>query len=181
MGSCKIEGEKMTIEEAKKVYKKYQCSLFVMAREDRDNYELYKELGIDNTIERKWKLEMLEELTALLEESGDSRIFNQLYDLAVGFYDKERLACLMNLIDKVIVEDVKISLCIAETIIGRKVLSARSGMIFWAYDIGLRDEAITLIRKAISLVNVQTNNEEEIVRASRDQKKIREIKDALQL
>ena len=32
----------MTLEEAKKVYKKNNCSLFVMAREDKDNYNLYK-------------------------------------------------------------------------------------------------------------------------------------------
>ena len=181
MGSREIGDENMTIEEAKKIYKKNNCSLFVMAREDADNYTLYKKLNIDSTIEKKWRKELIEDLVNLLEEKGDSRIYNQLYDLSIAFHDKERLELMMKLIDKVSVKDVKTSLCIAETIMGRKRLSARSGMIFWAYDIGLRNEAVTLIRKALSLMNVQTDNEEDEVRVSRDQKKIREIIDVLEL
>lgn len=88
---------------------------------------------------------------------------------------------MIKLIDKVSVKNIKTSLCIAETIMGRKSLSARSGMIFWAYDIGLKNETLTLIQKALFLMNVQTYNEEDKVRVSRDQKKIREIIDVLKL
>lgn len=42
----------MTLEEAKNIYKKNSCSLFVMAREDAENYILYKKLNIDSTIEK---------------------------------------------------------------------------------------------------------------------------------
>lgn len=171
----------MTLEEAKKLYKKNNCSLFVMAREDADNYILYKKLNIDGTIEKKWRMELIEDLVNLLEENGDSRIYNQLYDLSIVFHDKKRLELMIKLIDKVNVEDVKTSLCIAETIMGRKMLSARSGMIFWAYDIGLRNETVTLIRKALSFMNVQPDNAEDEVRVSKDQKKIREIIDVLEL
>ncbi len=171
----------MTLEEAKKIYKKNNCSLFVMAREDADNYVLYEKLNIDGSIEQKWRMEVIEELVNLLEENGDGRIFNRLYDLSTGFHDKERLELMIKLIDKVRIEDVKTSLCIAETIMGRKVLSARSGMIFWAYDIGLTDEAVKLIQKVLSLINIQTDNEEDMTRVSRDRKKIKEIIDVLKL
>ena len=171
----------MTLEEAKKIYKKNNCSLFVMAREDVDNYVLYEKLNIDGSIEQKWRMEVIEELVNLLEENGDGRIFNRLYDLSAGFHDKERLELMIKLIDKVRIEDVKTSLCIAETIMGRKVLSARSGMIFWAYDIGLTDEAVKLIQKVLSLINIQTDNEEDMTRVSGDRKKIKEIIHVLKL
>ena len=181
MGSYKIEDNNMTLEEAKKVYKKNNCSLFVMAREDMDNYTLYKKLNIDRVLEQKWELEVIEDFVKQLEESGDSRIFNRLYDLSVGFHDKERLFLMIKLIDKVRVEDVTTSLCIAETIMGRKLLSVRSGMIFWAYDLGLKDETIMLIRKVLSLIDIQFNDKVDEARVTRDQRKIREIIDVLAL
>ena len=181
MGSYKIEDNNMTLEEAKIVYKKNNCSLFVMAREDMDNYAIYKKLNINSALERKWELELIEELVKVLEENGDSRIFNRIYDLAVSFHDKERLSLMINLIDKVRVEDATTSLCIAETIMGRKLISIRSGMIFWAYDLGLKGETIMLIRKVLSLIEIKSDDKEDEARVIRDQEKIREIVDVLEL
>jgi len=181
MGSNKIEDNNMTLEEAKIVYKKNNCSLFVMAREDMENYTLYKKLNIDNALEQKWEIEVIDDLVKRIEESGDSRIFNRLYDLSVGFHDKERLFLMIKLIDKVRVEDATTSLCIAETIMGRKLMSMRSGMIFWAYDLGLKAETIMLIRKVLSLIDIQSDDKVDETRVIRDQKKIREIIDVLAL
>lgn len=179
MGSYKIRNKDMTLEEAKKVYKKNYCSLFVMSREDADNYMKYKKLNIDSATEEKWRMEVIKDLVNSLEENGDSCIFNQLYDLSVCFHDKERLKLMIEQIDNVKIENVKTSLCMAETIMGRKVLAIRSGMIFWAYDIGQREWAIFLIRKVLSFLNVTTDNIEDKSRIIRDQKKIREIIDLL--
>lgn len=165
----------MTIEEAQKVYKKNNCSLFVMAREDLDNYTLYKKLNINEALEQKWKAEVIEDLAESLKKTGDSRVFNQLYDLSISFHDKERLEIMMELIDKLKIEDIKTSLCIAETIMGRKVLSIRSGMIFWAYDIGERQYAIKLIQKVLFLVDIKSDNETDIERICSNQNKIRQI------
>ena len=88
---------------------------------------------------------------------------------------------MIKLIDKIIIKDVTTSLCIAETIMGRKMLSIRSGMIFWAYDLELKDEAKILIRKVLSLVDIQSDEKEEKTRAIRDYKKIRQIIDILEL
>lgn len=90
----------MTIDEAKDIYKKNNCSLFVMAREDLKNYNSYKSLNIEKNLETRWKEEAIDELTNLLKENGDYRIFNQLYDLAESFHDGERLKLMIELIEK---------------------------------------------------------------------------------
>lgn len=175
MGSDKIEDNNMTLEEAKEIYKKNNCSLFVMAREDMENYILYKNLNVDRVHELEWKIEKIEELVKALKESGDILIFNRLYELAMDIHDQKRFLLMMKLIDDVRVEDVTTSLCLAETIMGRKILSVKSGMIFWAYDLNLKNEVRILIRKVQFLIGIQTSDEEEEVRISRDQRKIREI------
>lgn len=181
MGSSKVEVLKMTIKEAKDIYKRNNCSLFVMAREDLDNYKLYKSLNIEKNLEMKWKGEVIEELVDLLRETGEYIIFNRLYDLAEGFHDRERLKLMIESIENIRIEDAESSLCVAETIIGRKMLSVRSGMIFWAYDIGAKKEAIILIKKAISFVNIGSNSEEVNERACRDMNTINDIVNLLEL
>ena len=171
----------MTIEEAKKVYKKYNCSLFAMAREDKKSYDLYKELNIKKNIEMKWKGEVIEELVFLLKETGESRIFNQLYDLTECFHDKEKLKVMIDSIEDIKVDSAECSLCIAETIIGRKMLTIRSGMIFWAYDVGAKKEALELIDKAKTFINTKTSSVELKERARRDMETIDKIIDILKL
>lgn len=43
----------MTLDEAKNIYKKNNCSLFVMAREDLQNYNAYKNLNIEKKLEMR--------------------------------------------------------------------------------------------------------------------------------
>lgn len=179
VGIHKVEVLKMTIDEAKDVYKKNSCSLFVMAREDLVNYNLYKCLNIEKKLEMRWKGEVIEELIDLLKEKGDYKIFNQLYDLAESFHDSEKLKLMIESIKYIRIKDTKTSLCIAETIMGRKLVSARSGMIFWAYDIGAKKDALELIRKVMFFIDVKTDSEELKERAYRDMKIINEIIDVL--
>ena len=40
-----IEAYKMTIKDAEKIYKKYNCSKFAMARDDLLKYQLYEKLN----------------------------------------------------------------------------------------------------------------------------------------
>ena len=53
----------------------------------------------------------------------------------------------------------KVNVCISETVLGRKDLSERSGMIFWAYDLGEQEMAKELLQFAWELVTVQTSDE----------------------
>lgn len=171
----------MTIEEARNVYQKNNCSLFVMAREDFDNYILYRELNIDKKSEQQWREEIINNLILKLKETGNDCIFEQLYDLMEGFHGKKNLEFLMEALDYVKIYDDKLSLCIAECIMGRKILSVRSGMIFWAYDIGEKGIAIILIKKVMSLINIKTDDREIKERINIDWKTIREIVDILDL
>lgn len=202
MGSRKEVGVvKMTIEEAKEFYRKYNCSHYFMAREELPKYKLYQELNIDKSLEREWRLEMIDELADCLKGNRDINecsplyadaakrikinpdimIYNRIYDLAVSFHDKDRLELMIELIDYVKIKSVRNSLSIAGTIIGRKILSARSGMIFWAYDIGEKDDAVALIKKALMLTDVETDDEREAETARNARKTIREIIDMLGL
>lgn len=171
----------MRIEEARNIYKKNNCSLFVMAREDVDNYTAYKELNIDKKIERQWTVEVIEDLVNSLKETGDSKIFNQLYDLSVSLHDRERLMLMIKSMNAVKIKNAETSLCIAETIIGRKILSVRSGMVFWAYDLGEKEEAVILIEKALSFINIKANDIKVKERVNRDLKKVKEIVEMLKL
>ena len=181
MGSHKVEVLMMTLDEAKIIYKKNNCSLFVMAREDLQNYIAYKNLNIEKKLEMRWKGEMIEELANRLKENGDYRIFNQLYDLTESFHDSQMLKLMIESIKDIKIEDENISLSIAETIMGRKMISVRSGMIFWAYDLGAKKETFKLIEKAMSFIDVKTDSEELRDRAFRDKKNINEIIDVLGL
>lgn len=169
----------MTLEEAEIIYKKSNCSLFVMAREDLTNYNLYKKLSVDKKLEQQWQIEKIEEMEGILRETGDSNIFNRLYDLAVNFYDIKRLEILISCLDYIVFHDIKDSLCIAETIMGRKELPVRSGMIFWAYDIGEKEKSIRLAEKVLSFLNVQTDDIRTKDRIDRDLIKIKKISEEL--
>lgn len=79
------------------------------------------------------------------------------------------------MIDKISITDTKTALFIAETIMGRKILSERSGMIFWAYDMGLKEDAVMLIRKVLSLIHIDSVEEKYMARAERDCETIKSI------
>lgn len=171
----------MTLDEAEDLYKKNNCSLFTMAREDLTKYTLYKELNIDKLLEQQWRMEVIENLVAILKETGDINIFNQIYDLSVSFHDKERLELLIENLNYIKIKDIKLSLCIAETIMGRKDLFERSGMIFWAYDIGAKVEAIILSKKVLSFLKIETNDIKTKERISRDLKKFKKLCNSLEI
>lgn len=168
---------KMTLEEAKRVYMNNKCSLFVMAREDRLNYDLYRKSNISSMMERKWKKEMIDDQVKQFEKSGDADLFNSICELCECFNDRNTLCLLMGLIDKINIEDTKTALCIAETIMGRKILSERSGMIFWAYDLGMKKEVVMLCRKVLTLINIDSVEERYQARAKRDCETIEAIMD----
>ena len=45
----------MTFDEAKKLYINCNCSLFVMAREEKEAYDEYRLLNISRTTEEEWR------------------------------------------------------------------------------------------------------------------------------
>ena len=129
----------MTFEEVKKAFFRYDGSLFAMAREEKEAYESYKLLNIP-------------------EESGSSELFNRMCNLSENRHSRENLLILKEALYKVNYTNPKVNAYICEAILGRKDLSERSGMIFWAYDLGEYEMAKELLQFIWKLATVQTSD-----------------------
>lgn len=149
----------MTFKEVKKVFFKYDGSLFAMAREEQEVYENFKMLNISVETVEKWRQEIVLNLWEQLKISGSSDLFNRMYEILDNKHNRENLLILKEALYKVNYKDSEVNACISESVIGRKVLSARSGMIFWAYDLGEHEIAKELLHFAIKLAMVQTSDE----------------------
>ena len=93
----------ITLEDAKEMYLKYDCSTFAMAREDQPFYEVYRKLNIPKEMQEKWKQELFDQLKDQLKIKGSYRLFNRLYNIAENGhrykdnryrYNRERLIAL---------------------------------------------------------------------------------------
>ena len=145
----------MTLEDAKKKYLKYDCSLFSLAREEPNAYKEYKKLNISISLEEKWRQELFEILFNDLKDGGVYSLFIRLYDLSENGNrkNKKSLYALKEALNYIIFDDLKINICVAETIIGRKSFSERSGLIFWAYDlkeIKIAEELLLIVMELLS-------------------------------
>ena len=149
----------MTFEEVKKVFFKYDGSLFAMAREEKEAYENYKLLNISEETVENWRQELFLDLWEQLKETGASDLFNRMYNLSENRHNRENLLILKEALYKVKYADPKVNACISETVLGRKDLAERSGMIFWAYDLGEKEMAKELLNFVFGLVTVQTSDE----------------------
>lgn len=129
----------MTIPEAKIIYKKYNCSAFRISTQDFSMYMEYHRLEIAKWQEQEWKNEKIREIYAELLQNGKVETFLELYEIAAGFHDIEKLSVLYKSLKKIAVSQKphrKVDL--AETILGEKNRNVRSGMIYWAYDLRCR-------------------------------------------
>lgn len=148
----------MTFEDVKKVFFKYDGSLFAMAREEKEAYEGYKLLNISEEMAEEWRQELFFDLWEQLKESGASELFNRMYNLSENRHSRENLLILKEALYKVNYTNPKVNACICEVILGRKDLAERSGMIFWAYDLGEFEIAKELLQFSRGLATVQTSD-----------------------
>lgn len=123
----------MTIEEAKDLYIKYDGSLFALAREEKSKYEEYKSLEISNEVEEKWKQEQFLILYEQIKITGDATLFNRMYDYLEK--SKNNIAIMENALNYIKYDTLDIKASVAETILGRKDIAVRSGLVFFAYDL----------------------------------------------
>ena len=161
----------MTCEEVKKVFFKYDGSLLAMAMEEKEVYENYKLLNISEKTVEKWRQELFINLWEQLKENGASDLFNRMYNLSENRHNRENLLILKEALHKVNYTNLKVNVCISETVLGRKDLSERSGMIFGAYDLGEQEMAKELLKFVWKLVKVQTSDEKIKLRLERNIKK----------
>ncbi len=161
----------MTFEEIKKVFIKYNGSLFAMAREEKEAYENYKKLNVSEETVEKWRQEIFYDLWGQLEINGSSVLFNKMYSLLESKHNKKNLLMLRDALYKVNYDNPKINVSISETVLGRKELSEKSGMVFWAYDLGEQEIAKELLQFVWRIAAVQTSDEHIKFRLERAKKK----------
>ena len=136
----------MTKQEAKELYLNSDCSYFTMCTKYYAGYIEYRHLELPKSQEREWKNDKIQMLCTEMKTNGDDQLFRRLYEIAVDFRDYEKLRQLLDALRELkqpLTPKQRIN--ISEIILGRKVLKARSGLIYWAYDIGQRGIAILLM------------------------------------
>ena len=130
-----------TVEQAKAYFREMGCSHFHMARDVPQRYEEYKKLGISGEMEREWIVEQFYEyFSSLMEATNFDSLWNihsRMYDLYESLETNQELMNLLeatrHIRDKVPIRDRVI---VAETINGRTVKEARTGLIYKSYDSG---------------------------------------------
>lgn len=170
----------MTIKEAQELYFKYDCSLFAMAREDKITYENYKALNISEKIENDWRQYLFSILYSEIKKIGDATLFTRMYHLLENMHNKENLYIMKDSLRYIKYNDLKTKAYVSETVIGRKDIEVRSGMIFWAYDIGEKEIAKELLVFVANLLNSEVD-ENITTRIQHDIEKCRMIDSNLKL
>lgn len=171
----------MTIKEAQELYFKHDCSLFAMAREDKIAYENYKALNISKKIESDWRQGLFSILFNEIKKSGDATLFTRMYHLLENMHNKGNLYIMKDSLKYIKYNDLKTKAYISETVIGRKDIAVRSGMIFWAYDIGEKEIAKELLMFVTNLLNSEVGEENINTRIKHDIEKCQIIDSHLEL
>lgn len=136
----------MTTSEAKEIYLKADCSYFQMCNSDYSGYLAYRRLEIAKTQEDRWKKEKMRILYRELQKTGNYLLFDRLYEVAADFRDYETLLLLVNALELIKQPmSQKQGITVAETILGKRFMKVRSGMIYWAYDNGQRGIMLLLL------------------------------------
>lgn len=161
----------MTTKEAREIYLKSDCSYFIMCTKYYSDYIQYRQLEIPRNQETEWKNEKIQILYDEIRKTGKEQLFHRLYDIAAEFRDFEKLRIVMyalKYIKEPLTPEQRIKL--SETILGRKAIKVRSGLIYWAYDNGQRGVAILLmdiVLEYLNLPNITTVELEKKIRKER--------------
>ena len=143
----------MTEQEAKEIYLKSDCSYFIMCTNYYSSYVEYRRMALPKEQERVWKLERIQTLYLEMRKTGNYRLFDRIYEIAIEFRDYKHLIILYESL-QCITEPLtpNASLDVAETILGKKHIKFRSGVIYWAYDNGQKGLALLFMDQALELI-----------------------------
>lgn len=158
-------GNNMTTREAREIYLNSDCSYFLMCTNNYSGYIEYKRLGLQKTQEDVWKNEKLHMLSVEMQRTGDYRLLQRLYEIAVEFRDYEKLRLMLDALDRIKKPMTPLQrVDVSETILGRKFMRVRSGLVYWAYDNGQRGIAILLMDQVLQYLNIPNVTEVELER-----------------
>ena len=163
----------MTTKEAKELYLASDCSYFAMCTYHYSRYLQYRQLGVPKMQEDRWKEEKLRILQIEIQKTGDSRIFDRMYEIAAEFRDYKRLRMMLEAF-KQIKHPLNLPqrVGLAETILGKRLPKARSGLIYWAYDIGQKSIAILLMEQVLQYLEIPNVSNVELYRRIQKGKRI---------
>jgi hypothetical protein len=175
---------KIIQKKAKEMYRSSDCSTYVMARNNPNEYESYKKLNISRETELEWKSEMLEEYFCKLQKGAEKgqrwKVIYKMCELVESTKHPKDLMLIYKVIkNEMIYFEVIERVIISESIIGRSHLPQRSGLIFLSYDIGevnLAKQFEEISRELLNVKNYDKTLENRIVNARR---MIEEIKCSL--
>lgn len=130
-----------TTRQAKEFFKAMGCSHFHMDREYPERSKEYGQLDISKLAETEWRKEQFDEYYVSIMENQEAsslwKLHSRMADLFEALETETALIQMLEVTreirDKVPVEDRVI---VAETINGRTVRGARTGLIYKAYDSG---------------------------------------------
>lgn len=143
-----IRGKELTINEARKLYLKSDCSHFAMCTTDYSAYLKYKCLELNREQEDMWKCEKIQMLYQELQRTGDYRLFERLYKIAAESRGEEKLKLMLRALKIIKHKNLAQQISTAEAILGKKGRYGRDGLVCWAYDIGRKDVAVSLLEQA---------------------------------
>lgn len=143
----------MTMQEAKEIYLKYDCSYFAMCSEDYSNYMEYRRAEVPQRKENEWKNRKIAAFYRELCITGNGDVFGKMYEIAADFWDYTHFKIVCSALEvmqkqKRIKERVKI----AEIVVGGNYSVIKGGLIFWAGDLGKYDLANQLYKYACAIV-----------------------------
>ncbi len=157
----------MTLEEAKELYMKYDCSIYTMETAGY-GYSDYKKMNISRKQEQEWENELFISLFSQLHESGDAVIFYRMNAIAEKQKSREQLYVLKDALDDIKYENSEIRAWIAEKILGRSALPEKGGLVYWAYDLGEKKTAIELLCYSLNLLDISDPSEKIKKRIEKD-------------
>lgn len=172
----------MTIQEAKELYKKYDCSSFRMAREDWYLHLEYNKLNISRAQEKIWENELFYELAEKIKVEGSLYDLYVVYDLIEEKPEKAKLKTMAEALQYVIYDEPIVNAAVSELILGtNQDISERKGLVFGAYDIREKELAAEFLTYAVHLLHEAKGIKELEDRMKEDMEICRKIKRMLGL
>lgn len=163
----------MTTKEAREIYLDSDCSYFTMCTNHYAKYIQYRQLELPKEQEDIWRNEKIQMLCLEIRKTGDYRKFIRLCEIASEFHDFENLRLALDALKR-IKYPLASAECIhvAEALLGKKDFKVRSGLIFWAFDIGQKAIAIILMDVVLELLHHPNETDLAIERKIRKERRL---------
>lgn len=157
--------QEMTMQEAKELFLKSDCSYFKMCTNFYSDYIEYRQLELPKETEFVWRNEKLQMLDLEMRRFGDYRTFIRLCDVAIEFRNYDKLRMVMDSLRRLrwpLAGSSKPRVLVSETILGTKHPRVRSGVVYWAYDNGQKGIAILLMDQVLEFLYMPDVTDQEL-------------------